>query len=119
MIPRDEFEKLVGEALDGLPPHFAEAVENLGVVVEEEPSKEELEAVGLDPARDTLLGIYQGVALPDRGLDYSALPDRIVLYRRPILEMCDTREEIIREIRITVEHELGHYFGLDEDELPP
>ena len=68
---------------------------------------------------DTLLGLYQGVTLPDRGLDYSALPDRIVLYRLPILDMCGSREEVVREVRITVEHELGHYFGLEEDDLPP
>ena len=119
MIPRDEFEELVGEALDGLPSRFAEAMDNLTVVVEEDPSAEDLEAVGLDPERDTLLGLYQGVALPDRGLDYSALPDRIVLYRLPILDMCGSREEVVREVRITVEHELGHYFGLEEDDLPP
>ena len=119
MISRREFEGLVGEALDGLPSRFAEAMENIGVVVEEEPTAEDLVAVGLDPERDTLLGLYQGVALPDRGLDYSALPDRIVLYRLPILDMCRTREEVVREIRITVEHEIGHFFGLDEDELPP
>ena len=119
MLTRGEFEELVGEALDGLPPRFAEAMENVGVVVAEEPTAEDLEAVGLDPEQDTLLGLYQGVALPDRGLDYSALPDRIVLYRLPILEMCRTREEVVREIRVTVEHEIGHYFGLDEDELPP
>lgn len=118
-VTREEFEELVGMALEGLPRRFAEAIENLSVVVEEDPSVEDLEAVGLDPDEDTLLGLYQGVALPDRGLGYSALPDRIVVYRRPILDICESRDEVIEEIRVTVQHELGHYFGLAEDELPP
>jgi len=118
-ISGSEFENLVREALDRLPPRFAEAIENLSVVVEEDPAAEDLEAVGLDPGKDTLLGLYQGVALPDRGLGYSAVPDRIVIYRLPILEICGTREEVIEEVRLTVRHELGHYFGLDEGELPP
>ncbi len=117
-LSRRSFEKLVSEALDGLPAEFAEAVENVSVVVEEEPSEEDLRAVGLDPAEDTLFGLYQGVALPERGLDYSGLPDRIVIYRRPIQEFCATREEMVEEIRVTVLHELGHYFGLGEEDVP-
>jgi predicted Zn-dependent protease with MMP-like domain len=118
-VSSSEFEKLVGEALDGLPAELAEAVENVSVTIEVEPSAEELEAVGLDPRQDTLFGLYQGVTLPERGLGYTSLPDRIVVYRLPILEACDSREQIVEEVRLTVRHELGHYFGLDEDELPP
>jgi predicted Zn-dependent protease with MMP-like domain len=118
-VSGSEFEKLVGEALDGLPAVFAEAVENVSVIVEEEPSAEDLEAVGLDPRQDTLFGLYQGVALPERGLGYTSLPDRIVIYRLPILEACGSREQIVEEVLLTIRHELGHYFGLDEDELPP
>ena len=117
-ISRREFDELVKEALDGLPDRFAEAIENVSVVVEDEPTVEDLESVGLDPERDTLLGLYQGIALPDRGLDYSALPDRIVVYRLPTIEVCEERRQVVREVRQTVLHELGHYFGLEEDEIP-
>ena len=117
-ISRREFEALVREALEGLPGQFAAALENVAVVVEDEPSDEDLEAVGLDPERDTLFGLYQGVALPERGLDYSALPDRIVIYRNPILDEFEDRATVVAEIRKTLLHELGHYFGLGEEEIP-
>ena len=117
-ISEEEFEKLVAAALDGLPGEFEEVVENVVTVVEDEPTDEELKDVGLDPEKDTLFGIYQGVSLPERGLGYSGVPDRIVIYRLPILEACESREEVVEEIRLTVIHELGHYFGLDEDDLP-
>jgi predicted Zn-dependent protease with MMP-like domain len=117
-ISRKEFESLVGEALEGLPEEFAANLENVAVVVEDEPSDEDLEAVGLNPEWDTLFGLYQGVALPERGLGYSGLPDRIVIYRFPILDAFDDRKVVVAEIRKTVLHELGHYFGLAEDEIP-
>ncbi len=117
-ISTQRFESLVAEALDGLPREFAEAVENVMVTVEEEPREEDLRALGLDPEEDTLFGLYHGVSLPERGLDYISLPDRIVIYRRPILEACDSPGEIVDEIRQTVLHELGHYFGLTEEDMP-
>jgi predicted Zn-dependent protease with MMP-like domain len=118
-LSRAEFERAVARALDGLPPHLAAYLENVAVVVEDEPTDEELRAVGLDPETETLFGLYQGVSLPERGAHYSlALPDRIVIYRLPLLDQCETREELIREIRDTVIHEIGHYFGLDEADLP-
>ena len=117
-MSRKDFEGLVGRALDGLPGEFAEAVENVMVTVEDEPREEDLRALGLDPEEDTLFGLYHGIALPERGLDYASLPDRIVVYRIPILEACDTAEEIVEEVRQTVLHELGHYFGISEDEMP-
>ena len=69
-------------------------------------------------AEGTLLGLYQGVPLPERDSFYSALPDRVLVFRGPILRSCESRRQVIREIRETVQHELGHYFGLGEDELP-
>ena len=114
-----EFQELVREALTGLPEQFARAMVNVAVVVEEEPTAEELESLGLDPEQDDLFGLYQGVPLPERGPDAPVLPDRIAIYRQPILWACETREEAVVEVRTTVIHELGHYFGLDEDELPP
>jgi predicted Zn-dependent protease with MMP-like domain len=117
-VSRSQFEEIVGEALDGVPEEFSEVLENIAIAVEEEPSEEDLRALGLDPGRDTLFGLYQGVALPDRGLDYQSLPDRIIIYRRPILDACRSREEVVGEVRQTVLHELGHYFGLGEEDMP-
>lgn len=120
-ISREEFEALVEQALEGLPEEFKGRLDNVAVVVEEEPSDEDLEEVGIDPAdpeRDELFGLYQGVPLPERGSAYSALPDRILVFRGPIVRCCETRREAMREIRDTVVHELGHYFGLEEDDLP-
>jgi predicted Zn-dependent protease with MMP-like domain len=116
---REEFERVVAKALDGLPTEVAVFLENVVVVVEDEPTQEDLVEAGLDPETDTLFGIYQGLALPDRGGSYgNVLPDRIVIYRRPLLEECDDRNELIREIQDTVVHEIGHYFGLGEEDLP-
>ena len=118
-INRRAFQELVREALTDLPDEFARAMKNVAVVVEEEPTVEELESLGLDPEQDDLFGLYQGVPLPERGPDAPVLPDRIAIYRLSILWACDTRAEAVAEVRTTVIHELGHYFGLDEDELPP
>lgn len=120
-VSHEEFETLVEEALEQLPAEFREALENVAVMVQEEPSEEDLEEVGIDPGdpdRDELLGLYQGVPLPERDSFYSALPDRVLVFRGPILRSCETRRQVIREVRETVQHELGHYFGLEEDELP-
>lgn len=118
-VNRREFRELVSEALTRLPEEFVRAMQNVAIVVEEEPSVEELESLGFDPERDDLFGLYQGVPLPERGPDAPVLPDRIAIYRLPILWECETREQVIAEVRTTVIHELGHYLGLDESELPP
>lgn len=117
-VSTEEFEDLVGRALDGLPGEFAELLDNVAVVVEDEPTDEEIESVGLDPDHDDLFGLYQGVPLSERDSFYDALPDRVVIYRGPICRACDNRRQVIREIRDTVVHELGHHFGLDEDDMP-
>jgi len=118
-MSRDEFEKVVAHALDGLPPEIAERIENVAVVVEDEPSDEEIEDAGLDPETETLFGLYQGLALTERGAGASGmLPDRIAIYRLPLLESCADRGELIREIQDTVVHEVGHFFGLGEKDLP-
>ena len=124
-VPRERFEELVAEALDGLPEEFAELLENVAVVVEEEPTADDLADAGVDPEEaeadpeaGELFGLYQGVPLEARDSFYSALPDRVVIYRGPILRYCTSRREVLREIRDTVVHELGHHFGLDEDDMP-
>jgi len=120
-VSREEFESFVERALEELPAEFAEALDNVAVMVEEEPSRDDLEEVGIDPddpEADELFGLYHGTNRLERDTAYSGLPDRVVIYRGPILRACDSRREVIREIRDTVQHELGHYFGLEEDELP-
>jgi predicted Zn-dependent protease with MMP-like domain len=118
MSPSD-FERVVQEALETIPADLQAAIENVAVTVEDEPSDEDLLSVGLDPEVDTLLGLYQGIPLPEREpSNYMSLPDRIFVYRLPLLEVCESRRELLREIRDTVIHELGHYFGLPEEELP-
>ncbi len=117
---REEFEAVVAEAMDDLPPELGDLVQNLAVVVEDEPSDELLRELDMDPDEETLFGLYQGIELGQRGLGSygGALPDRVVIYRLPLLEACASRRELLREIRDTVVHEVGHYFGLDEDQLP-
>ncbi len=120
-VSREEFEALVEAALEQLPEEFKAALDNVAVMVEEEPSDDDLDGVGIDPEdpeRDELFGLYQGTPITERDTFYSGLPDRVLIYRGPILRECDTRRQVIREIRETVQHELGHYFGLEEDELP-
>lgn len=115
-ISRDEFESLVEEALDELPEEFAKLVDNVAIVVEEEPGDEDLELV--EESEDELLGIYRGVSLPERAYDMlPLLPDQIAIFRGPILRIARNRRDAVREIRETVIHELGHYFGLDDDEM--
>jgi predicted Zn-dependent protease with MMP-like domain len=100
------FEDHVRAALDSLPRELAGALRNVAVVVEDE-----------NPEDPDLFGLYEGVPLPERGDDAGALPDRIAIYKRPLQQEFEDVAELEREIRITVLHELGHYFGLDEDRL--
>jgi predicted Zn-dependent protease with MMP-like domain len=117
-VPPEEFEALVEQALDGLPEEFAELLDNVAVMVEDEPDPEDLEALGMEPDEE-LLGLYQGAPLTERDTFYNAaLPDRILIYRGPILRSCENRRQVIREVRDTVIHELGHHFGLDEEDMP-
>lgn len=114
------FEEIVAEALDDLPQEWAERIDNVVVTVEEEPSPEDLEEVGMNPADPSpdLLGLYHGVPLGERGFELMGLPDRIVIYRGPTLRAASNRHEVLQLIRETVLHELGHHFGLEEDDLP-
>jgi predicted Zn-dependent protease with MMP-like domain len=116
-MTRARFKKLVAEALDSIPARFREAIHNVAVVVEDEPPVELLEEMGISPP-DTLLGLYQGTPLPERSWDYgNVLPDRIVIYQRPTEEEPGDDEDIVTIIGETVIHELGHYFGLSEEDL--
>jgi predicted Zn-dependent protease with MMP-like domain len=112
-----EFERIVEEALESLPKRFADLIENLVVTIEDEPRPEDLES-GDEDDDSEILGIYRGVALTDRSIDMPLLPDEIAVFRGPIGRVTHSRREAVEEVRETVIHELGHYFGLGDDELP-
>jgi predicted Zn-dependent protease with MMP-like domain len=117
-LSRAEFERVVSEALETLPKRFADMVENVVIAVEDEPNREDLESLDDDDDSE-LLGIYRGVALTERSYDETPfLPDEIAVFRGPINRVTSTREEALHEVRETVIHELGHYFGLDDEEMP-
>jgi predicted Zn-dependent protease with MMP-like domain len=109
------FEALVEEAIHGLPPKFKNALDNIEIVIEDYASDEVLDEMGIEPP---LFGLYQGIPLPDRRLDDTgSLPDKIAIYREELLDCFLDEDELVEEIRITVLHEVGHYFGLDDEEM--
>lgn len=113
---REDFEALVAEELDRLPAPLAAGLQNLQIVVEDAPSRQLLRSLGLDPRKDTLFGLYEGVPLSERGFDDSGLlPDRISIFYRPLRRACRTSQRLRREVRITLIHEIAHYLGMDED----
>jgi predicted Zn-dependent protease with MMP-like domain len=115
----DEFGALVEQALASLPQPYDRLARDVSVVVEEEPPLEVLEDLELDSA-DDLLGLYQGLSMADDSFFQTGgqQPPRIAIYRGPILRLCDTAEEVRREIRDTVVHELGHHVGLADEDMP-
>jgi predicted Zn-dependent protease with MMP-like domain len=105
-LGEDEFGSLVEQALDGIPPELGRLMRNVAIVVED---------YGGSP---NLLGLYHGVPLTSRTTQYSGvLPDRIAIYRLPILARCRTHDDVVRQVRITVVHEVAHHFGIDDDRL--
>ena len=113
------FGELVADAVDSLPEEFLERMENVELFIETWPSHDDLEEAGLT-SRDkrSLLGLYHGVPLTQRGAFYSALPDRITIFQRPIeLAAGEDEEEIRREVRETVIHEIAHYYGISDERL--
>ena len=107
-VSRERFEQLVGDALDQVPADLAALMDNVVVLVEDDA-----------PADDPhLLGLYDGTPLTERDSTYAmVVPDRITIYRNPILDMCDSEEDVVEEVRITVVHEIAHHFGIDDDRL--
>jgi predicted Zn-dependent protease with MMP-like domain len=117
IMTRARFEELVQEALRGIPRRFRQRFSNLAIIVEDEPSEELLASMGIDPP-DTLFGLYRGTPLPSRSWDYgNVLPDTISIFQGPIEDACDDEEEIIGTIAETLIHEVGHYFGMSEEEI--
>ena len=116
-MTRRQFEKLVDRALRRLPRKFRAQVDNVVVVVQDWADDETLAEMGIEPP-DTLYGLYQGVDITQRDSSHgNCLPDTITTYQGPIEEDCATVEEMAQVVRETVMHELGHYFGLDDEEL--
>jgi predicted Zn-dependent protease with MMP-like domain len=103
----EDFEGHVAEALDTIPVELATLIDNCVILVEDYPP----------PDLPDTLGLYSGIPLTERGEFYTGLPDHIQIFRYPILAICDTPEQVIEEIRITVVHEIAHHFGIDDDRL--
>jgi len=114
---RRRFLQLVDEALESIPDDFRAAMQNIAIVVEDEPTVEQLESVEIEPP-DTLLGLYEGIPLTERQWSHgNALPDKITLFRLPIEDASEDEDDVVVAIGETLIHEIGHYFGLSEDEI--
>jgi len=111
------FDQVVAQALAELPHKFAQALAEVAIEVREEPTQRQLREAGLEPD-ELLLGLYEGVPLTHRSVEMpSKLPDRICVFKSDIEQVSDSREEAVENIRTTVLHEIGHYFGMSEDDL--
>lgn len=107
-MSKERFEELVGEALDEVPEELLDLMDNVVILVVDDPPADEPD----------LLGLYEGYSLTERGWDYSGvLPDRISIYRNPILAICDDEDDVVEEVAITVVHEIAHHFGIDDRRL--
>jgi predicted Zn-dependent protease with MMP-like domain len=116
-MTRDRFRRLVADAVASIPHEFRQRLQNVAIVVEDEPPAEILADMGIEPP-DTLFGLYQGVPLTERRWDHgNTLPDRISLYQFPIEDVCETDDDVVTEIGETLIHEVGHFFGLSEEEI--
>jgi len=116
-VTRQKFEKLVAEAIELIPTRFRSEMKNIAVVVEDEPSEDLLEEMEIEPP-DSLYGLYQGTPLPERTWGYgNTLPDRVTLFKDVIEEDCETEDDVRDCIAETLIHEVGHYFGLSEEEI--
>ena len=123
-MTRRQFERLVARArrdveraVRDYPPRFRREMDNVALVVEDEPGPERLAEMEIEPP-DTLYGLYEGIPLPEREWTHgNVLPDVITIYQRPILEDCADEDDVVKAIGETVIHEFGHYFGMDEDQI--
>lgn len=112
-MDRSEFVEVVEKAVEGLPDKFKNRLDNVAIVVEDWPTDEQLQELGV---RGTLFGLYEGVPQTKRGAHYSALPDKITIFQGPITRYAVDEQDMIRQIQSTVEHEIGHHFGLTESQ---
>ena len=115
-MTRTEFEQLVVRALDDIPEAIRAQLDNVDLVVEDAPSREQLVGSGIEDGY-SLLGLYEGLPLTERD-DYSmVLPDKITIFQKSIEAICESEDEVVREVRDTVVHEIAHHFGIDDDRL--
>ena len=112
LVSRRQFEELVADALDVIPPNLAVEMDNVAVVVEDRPTSEQLEGHS-----GTLLGLFEGVSLAHRSPLATSLPDRITIFRVPICSLSRDEEDLADQVRVTVLHEVGHYFGMSDRDL--
>jgi predicted Zn-dependent protease with MMP-like domain len=116
-VTRDRFRQLVAESLDTIPTRFRRHLQNVAIVVEDDPPPTLLAEMEIEPP-GTLFGLYQGTPLTERRWDHgNVLPDRITVFQRPIEDVSETEDDVITEIGETLIHEVGHYFGLSEAEI--
>jgi predicted Zn-dependent protease with MMP-like domain len=116
-IGPDAFQEIVADALTTIPQRFRDALQNVAIVIEDEPSADLLRDMDIEPP-DTLLGLYQGTPLTERSWDYgNRLPDRVVLYQRELERDAGDRDDLVVAVGETLIHEIGHYFGLSEEEI--
>lgn len=116
-MDREEFENAVRNILDELPGQFGSKLDNVDIVIGDWPADEDLQSVGIPPG-ETLFGLYQGVPKTRRGHYNAVLPDRITIYRGPIVSFCrKDKDAIYRQIRKTLLHEIGHHFGMSEEDI--
>jgi predicted Zn-dependent protease with MMP-like domain len=107
IVSEQRFEELVGDALDTIPEALLRALDNVVVLVEPHDTEE-----------PDLLGLYQGIALTERDSHYAgSLPDTITIYREPLMQMCESEDELVHEVAVTVIHEIAHHFGIDDERL--
>ena len=115
-ISREQFERLVSQALSDLPDEFHHSLQNVDIVVDDVASMNQIVGTGIENAMD-LLGLYEGIPLTERyGYDM-VLPDKVTIFQKPIESICDTEEEVAEEISKTLIHEIAHHFGLDDEHL--
>ena len=116
-MERDEFERLVARAVDGLPGELLDRLENVDIVVEDRPTRQQLASLDLERG-ESLLGLYEGVPLTQRSSHYGLVPpDKITIFQKSIEARCRYESEIAREIQRVVRHELAHHFGIGDARL--
>jgi len=116
-VDTQQFEQLVARAIESMPEDIRERLENVDIVVADEPTREQLQSTGLS-RNETLLGLYEGVPLPNRTQGYSyVMPDKITIFQRPIEASCKNESQITSKIQRVVRHEIAHHFGIDDDRL--
>ena len=111
-----DFSGLLDSAIQELPEEFRQKLENVAIIVEDYPSEELLERMEI-PEDESLFGLYEGVPLTERGFEAPLYPDRIFIFQREIEDACDSPEEVKEELKITLVHEIAHFFGIDDDYL--